>query len=315
MSYPQGILWGAYCSEHCEVTTDDVLKGDLAKRCGAEETSKGTPELCNTHDFHVTIRPCSLCNERQATTRHWTDECPVIHAACKIVGSPGFRNAFEPAHGKIEFVRTVCMLHQVRLLLLCRAGNVSFEPRRGVSGRSPMQALNQLLEAYLKYAHPSCLTPNIVKAATEGYRPQESRKVNSGCFKAPSRGGGPFVQAGRILLDATQHFEPGALLYTEESLSDSIPRLGAQTVALPETTEGPNPNVHWRQDVEENRYNIFSLKAVTAISPKDIIVIKQANTYVPSVKYLLARFDGSCKWRDKTPHCGAGTAEQASSSK
>lgn len=42
------------------------------------------------------------------------------------------------------------------------------------------------------------------------------------------------------------------------------------------------------------------------MNPNAIIVIRKMDTYIPSGKYLLARSDGSCKWRDKTPHCGAG---------
>ena len=30
------------------------------------------------------------------------------------------------------------------------------------------------------------------------------------------------------------------------------------------------------------------------------------HTYIPSGRILLARFQGSCKWRDGNPHCGAG---------
>lgn len=192
--YPHGILGDAFCSGHYELTPDDFLKGDVALRCGAEETEKSLPDLCSTHNFPISTRPCSLCDGRQATIRHWTDECPVIHAGCKIIGSPGLRHAFVPNCNKIAFVRTVCMLHQVRLLL-CRDGNLSLEPMRRTGSRSPTHALNQLLEAYHKYAHPSCLTPNIVKAASEGYKPQDSKKINFGLFRAPAPWEGPFVQA------------------------------------------------------------------------------------------------------------------------
>ena len=48
------------------------------------------------------------------------------------------------------------------------------------------------------------------------------------------------------------------------------------------------------------------LKVLRKINKSDIIVIGQTNPYVPSAELLIAHFDGSCKCKDKTPHCREG---------
>ena len=48
------------------------------------------------------------------------------------------------------------------------------------------------------------------------------------------------------------------------------------------------------------------MKATEEIKEGDPIITQKESTYIPAGKYLLGRFDGSCKWRKGTPQCGAG---------
>ena len=251
LSYPRGITKGARCPMHNHFSKEAGIKGAIKEKVGNVDTSDHeNPSNCEESSAKVGIRKCPLCHQNENTIRHIIDECPVVHACCKIVKAPPINHAFNPKCKALDFARVICMLHQVRLILYRKKALGIIAPRDIDYKSPPAQNLEEILRAYARYANPAIMSCVTLGRALKNTG-QEKIQVNHGLLmiKAPSEYG--FVQSGKPILAAEKEFEPGEKLFSARTEKEHIPQLDGVSPPLPSPLQGEKGNAQWKY-AEEN---------------------------------------------------------------
>ena len=132
----------AVCKQHYSCSHADFLPPDLAKRAGLAVGGNPVPDVVQQPRWPLPV--CPLCNQSEATFRHWFFECPVITAFCAIVKAPHIVTTFQPGPQIIDFARSITALHQVRLFLV-HDGFLGIEPPPRALADHPLVASRNLL--------------------------------------------------------------------------------------------------------------------------------------------------------------------------
>ena len=302
--YPQGILDKACCPLHYHFDKEKEIQGELADKINKPQTENDNPANNSHKSTEFGIRKCPLCHTRENTIRHLIHECPVIEACCKIVKAPPLSQAFNPSCQTLDFARTVCMLHQVRLMMYRKKAFGVLQHRTIDNQRTQKQNLEEILRAYARFAHPSLLTcTTLSKALKRTGNTHLQRNYGLLAVRAPAEFG--FVKAGKPILAAEKEFQIGEILFSAKTASNTIPALNGVDPPLPSPIQNEKGNAQWRY-IEKEEEIVYELYAIAPIPLFGAIIIENDDPYIPEGNRIIGRFDGSCKGPTGNKACGAG---------
>ena len=290
LKYPYGYDKEAFCDEHCPFERQDFLTKDLAAFIQYDPNDRTFPRkvrICN----YPSREMCTLCHAGQATIRHWVHECPVVTAFITKVGCPQLPIAFDPGHDDLEFGRVLCCLHQVRLLLI-RDRCIGL-PRDVLDrSRKPTDAVKELLEAYVRYAHPALNTASSFSRMSIASS-RDRTLVNNGLATVRAPAELRLRRPGEKILAAAREFQIGDDMIIITTNETSIPSLLACAPPLPNPSQAVRPNAHWRCAPRSDGNRTYYLKCCAGTAKGDEITTLAPDHHVPQGTLLLARFDGS----------------------
>ena len=302
--YPEGILEKACCPLHYHFNKGKEIQGDIATKIGEPAAHNDNP-LTNIHkSAEFGIRKCPLCHTRENTIRHLIHECPIVEACCKIVKAPPLTEAFNPSCQTLDFARTVCMLHQIRLIMYRKKAFGVMQHRTIDNQQTQKQNLEEILRAYARFAHPSLLACTTLSRALQRTGNTHMQK-NHGLLavKAPAEFG--FVKAGKPILAAEKEFQAGEALFSAKTASNTIPTLNGLDPPLPSPIPNLKGNAQWKYTEKDDEI-IYELYATMDIPLFGAIIVESQDPYIPEGNRIIGRFDGSCKGPTGNKACGAG---------
>jgi hypothetical protein len=304
LRYPAGFHGGAWCQAHSPADWKSRVTAELAEaaNCGVEppqgevlEYAEGTPKL----------RKCPLCLSGEATIHHWTCQCPVPALAAQIICADELWKVFASIEDKFVWMRTVVLLHQVRLLVRRKGAACGLNSPIDYS-TTPAQNLVELITCYRTYVHASLINPKIFAKIP----PTPSERCPQNDVNLVTAGQAPpqFQLTGAdYLLVAAESIQKGTRVMSVPVGQDLAPIIAKSGTALPMPYKGTNANAMWGIEDCGCRDPCLKVIATKDITTGEPIVIAQQRYFATGARALLAMFDGSCiRAKDRDPACGAG---------
>ena len=310
LHYPYGYDNDAFCTEHRPFERQDFLTSDLAAFIQYDPNDRTFPRKARICDYPK-HEICTLCHAGQATIRHWIDECPVVTAFVTKIGCPQLPSAFDPDSDDLDFGRTLCCLHQVRLLLI-RDRCIGLPCDTIARTRKPIDAVKELLDAYIKYAHPALNTAASFARITTASSCDRT-VVNNGLTAARAPADLQLRRTGEKILVSTRDFQIGDDIFVITTNTDKIPSLHTCRPPLPNPMQATKPNAHWRCTPRGDGSKTYYLKCCSEIVRAESIAILAPDHHVPTGTLLIVRFDGSYRKVGERACSGCGVVVYAAS--
>ena len=230
----------------------------------------------------------------------------MIYAACRIARTPDLAYAFHPRNiEKIDFARTINMLHVVRLKLI-RDGAIGIDRQEHVHDSTPQLALRDILNSYVRHTNCTLLSGmRIHQAIVDTYN---NDCDNYGILAAPAPHGLNFVAASRPIVVTAKMFPAGTTMFALTAAEATCPTLAKGPFPLPEpiVVTGNAANAEWKGRQESDGSYRFYLYAINPVPTGAPILVQGVDPFLPEGDTILIRFDGSCKKGDERISCGSG---------
>ena len=305
-AYPHGMFGPCYCKDHSPFGWQDFADEGLRKVAGITESPRRPARLDGRRPPHVPpLCPCGLCGLADATVYHWLSDCPVVRVAFIKLKLPDLPLFLRGQASDIDFIRGVHLVHQIRLLVL-RAGGIFADNPVARKVGTQVDTLDDLLQSFRQYAHPAILTPCII----DGIRPLKKPLLHIDTARVMMRtlpGDQGRRRPSEQVLSIVDPAQPGEVILTIPRDRNGTPCVHLAVPGITWPTKAPKHNAVWRLTLCDCFRPCAQLIATSFITRGEPICVPEDMISILIGKWILARFDGSCKKPGtEDAACGAG---------